>query len=102
MNYKCSYKNSTFPYNHSKKCQKKEPENVDSCVDNSFDKNKRNPSVSNIFSNILESILSPIEGAIGRKINFDDLLLVALIYLLYTEKDNDNNVLLLCLLFLLF
>jgi hypothetical protein len=72
---------------------------VDNTVDNV---QKSTPPVHNIFSNILKSILSPVENAIGRKISFDDLLLVALVYLLYTEKDDDNNVLLLCLLFLLF
>ena len=103
MNYKCSYKNSTFPYNHSHKKSTQKIEKASFCVDNSVDSVKKNtPSVSNIFPNILESILFPIENAIGRKVSFDDLILVALIYLLYTEKDNDNNVLLLCLLFLLF
>ena len=62
-------------------------------VDNSVDSVQKNTSpFSNIFPSILSSILSPIEKSIGRKINFDDLLLVALIYLLYTEKDNDNNI----------
>lgn len=103
MNYRCSFNNSTFPYNQSQKRIKKETQIVDSFVDNSHDTKKQNKAyASNIFSNILESILSPVEKSIGRKICFDDLILVALIYLLYTEKDNDNNVLLLCLLFLLF
>lgn len=102
MNYKCSYNNSTFPYNRMNN-KKKESQSVDSSTYNSIESNEpENPHVSNMFSNILNSILSPVENALGRKINFDDLLLVALIYLLYTEKDNDNNVLLLCLLFLLF
>ena len=102
MNYKCSYNNSTFPYNQSHKNSTQKSEKSDSCVENSVNTvKKNNPSIPNIFSNILESILAPIEKAIGRKISFDDLILVALIYLLYTEKDNDNNVLLLCLLFLL-
>jgi hypothetical protein len=103
MNYKCSYKNSTFPYNQLHKNSTQNSEKSNFCVDKFVDNvQKINPTVSNIFSNILESILSPIEKAIGKKISFDDLILVALIYLLYTEKDNDNNVLLLCLLFLLF
>jgi len=103
MNYRCHYNNSTFPYNQSKKNIKKEPQIMPSYNDNSYDDQKQTcSSASNIFSSILESILSPIEKSIGRKICFDDLILVALIYLLYTEKDNDNNVLLLCLLFLLF
>ena len=103
MNYRCSYNNSTFPYNQSHKKNTQKPETTVFCVDNSVDNVKKgNPPVSNVFSNILETLLSPIEKYIGRKINFDDLLLVALIYLLYTEKDNDDNILLLCLLFLLF
>lgn len=102
MYYKCSYNNSTFPYNRMNN-KKKESQTVDSSTYSSTNSDEpENPHVSNMFSNILGSILSPIEQAIGRKINFDDLLLVALIYLLYTEKDNDNNILLLCLLFLLF
>ena len=102
MNYKCSYNNSTFPYNHSQIKSTEKHENLNFSVDKNVDNvQKNNPSVNNFFSNILESILSPIEKMIGRKINFDDFLLVILIYLLYTEKENDNNVLLLCLLFLL-
>ena len=104
MNYRCSYNNnSTFPYNPSQKKSTQKANISTSCVDNIVDNvQKNNFSATNIFSNILESLLSPVEKAIGRKIYFDDLLLIALIYLLYTEKDNDNNVLLLCLIFLLF
>ena len=103
MNYKCSFNSSTFPYNQSDKKSTKKEEKIVSFVDNSINNMyDKNPHISNVFSNILESLLKPIEKYIGRKINFDDLLLVSLIYLLYTEKDNDNNVLLLCLLFLLF
>lgn len=103
MNYRCSYNNSTFPYNHSHKKSTQEHKTSASSVDNPVnDMYNKNPSASNVFSNILESLLNPLEKYIGRKINLDDLILVALIYLLYTEKDNDNNVLLLCLLFLLF
>lgn len=100
MNYKCSYNNSTFPYNHRNK-NKQPSYNVSEEKKIEFE-NEKNPPVENIFSGILSSILSPLEKMIGRKINFDDLLLVALIYLLYTEKENDNNILLLCLIFLLF
>jgi len=102
MNYKCSYNNSTFPYNHSHKKSTQEHK-TSASVDNSVnDMYNKNSIASNVFSNILESLLNPLEKYIGRKINLDDLILVALIYLLYTEKDNDNNVLLLCLIFLLF
>ena len=104
MNYRCSYKNSTFPYNRgNKKIEKKtEIPCVDSSVDNFSTPKKDISSSSNIFSNFINNALSPVEKAIGRKITFDDLLLIALIYLLYTEKDDDNNILLLCLIFLLF
>jgi hypothetical protein len=104
MNYKCSYNNSTFPYTPGKKNTKKTSQ---PCVDNHVDnfstpKETSFSNYSNIFSNLINTVLSPIEKAIGREITFDDLLLIALIYLLYTEKDNDNNILLLCLIFLLF
>ena len=103
MNYRCSYNNSTFPYKKTSKKSTEPQYNPRFSVDNSVDNvNEFNISSTNIFHNILKSIFSPIENAIGRKINADDLILVALIYLLYTEKDNENNVLLLCLLFLLF
>ena len=105
MNYRCSHKSSTFPYNCSRKTthQKENTQYVNSSLDKSEkSENCKNPSASNIFANLLNNLLSPIEKAIGRKINFDDLLLIALIYLLYTEKDDDNNLLLLCLIFLLF
>lgn len=105
MNYRCSHKTSTFPYNSSK--QKSHPKANTQCVNSSVDnseksENSKNPYASNVFANLLNNLLTPIEKAIGRKINFDDLLLIALIYLLYTEKDDDNNLLLLCLIFLLF
>lgn len=105
MNYRCSYKNSTFPYNRgNKKVEKKtEIPCVDTSVDNfSTQKKEHTSHSSNIFSSFINNALSPIEKAIGRKITFDDFLLIALIYLLYTEKDDDNNILLLCLIFLLF
>lgn len=105
MNYKCSYNNSTFPYNRANKNSNnpQKSSSVDYSVDNfSSSKTAHQQHASNIFSSFLNNALSPIEKAIGRKINFDDLLLIALIYLLYTEKDNENNLLLLCLIFLLF
>ena len=90
MKYSCKYKNNpTFPYNKfvssndtSKKAEKAD---VSSVSDFSF----------------LNSILSPIENFIGRKIEFDDILLLAIIYVIFTEKNKENNTLLLCLLFIL-
>ena len=52
-------------------------------------------------SSLLNSILSPIENILGRKIEFDDILLLGLIYIIFTEKNKENNTLLLCLLFIL-
>ena len=103
MNYRCSHKSTTFPYNCSKITaqQKYSTQCGNSSCDN-FEKSENCKNTSNLFTNLLNNLLSPIEKAIGREINFDDLLLIALIYLLYTEKDNDNNLLLLCLIFLLF
>lgn len=87
MKYSCKYKNNpTFPYNKIKTTRKK-PENSD---------------VSSFStSSFLESFLSPIENFIGRKIEFDDILLLGIIYVIFTEKNKENNTLLLCLLFIL-
>ena len=90
MTYSCKYKNNpSFPYNkisHNKKNDKKpEKPDVSSISDSSF----------------LSSILSPIENFIGRKIEFDDILLLGIIYVIFTEKNKENNTLLLCLLFIL-
>jgi len=87
MTYSCKYKhNPNFPYNKLKSSSlKREKADV--------------PSVSN--SSFINSILSPIEKILGRKIEFDDLLLLAIIYVIFTEKNKENNTLLLCLLFIL-
>ncbi len=91
MTYSCKYKNNpTFPYtkinhlhtNHNKNHTKKET-----------------PSENE--NSLFNSFLSPIEKFLGRKIEFDDLILVAIIYVIFTEKDKDNNLLLLCLFFIL-
>ena len=90
MTYSCKYKNNpAFPYNkiNTRQENKKKSENSDvsSFSDLSF----------------LSSFLSPIENIIGRKIAFDDILLLAIIYVIFTEKNKENNTLLLCLLFIL-
>lgn len=90
MVYSCKHKNNpTFPYNKQKTCVEsiKKTENADAS----------SVSASTFFS----SILSPIENFIGRKIEFDDILLIAIIYVVFTEKNKENNTLLLCLLFIL-
>ena len=91
MKYSCKYKtNPSFPYN-KELLSKKEA------------KTEQKADVSS-FSNLrfLDSILSPIENLIGRKIEFEDILLIGIIYLIFTEKNKENNTLLLCLLFILF
>lgn len=87
MTYSCRYKNnSTFPYkNNISKTKKSEKADVSSFSDWSF----------------FNSFLSPLEKFIGRKIEFDDILLLGIIYIIFTEKNKENNSLLLCLLFVL-
>ena len=90
MTYSCKYKNNPyFPYHkkHPHQSSKKRCENADVS------------SVSN--SSFLSSFLSPIEKFLGKKIEFDDFLLLAIIYVIFTEKNKENNTLLLCLLFIL-
>lgn len=90
MTYSCRYKtNPYFPYikPNTYKTYNKKAENSDSSLFSA--------------SSLLTSLLSPIENIIGRKIEFDDILLVGLIYIIFTEKNKENNTLLLCLLFIL-
>jgi len=61
---------------------------------------KRNAIFDKAFHSI-STVLEPIEKILGRKIEFDDILIVVLIYIIFTEKDSENNTLLLCLLFVL-
>lgn len=90
MTYSCKYKrNPIFPYKTS-----------DNLNIHTHQKNK-NKEPSHKESSIFDSILSPIENILGRKIEFDDILLLALIYVIFTEKNKENNTLLLCLLFIL-
>jgi len=91
MKYSCKYKtNPSFPYN--KECtSKKESLSKSNADASSF-------SSSSFFS----SFLSPIENLMGRKIEFEDILLIGIIYVIFTEKNKENTSLLLCLLFILF
>lgn len=91
MTYSYKYKqNPSFPYNSSKKTHSlpfdSKEKDIFSFLENSF------------FS----SIFSPIENFLGRKIAIDDILLIFIIYIIFTEKEKENNTLLLCLLFILF
>ena len=100
MTYTCRYRNnSMFPYSPKihklKKGQPLKSTASDSSKDDFYNRKKFNSL------GFLDTILAPVEKMIGRKINFDDIILVALIYLLYTEKDDENTTLLLCLIFIL-
>ena len=89
MKYSFKYKtNPSFPYNKE----------LSTTKDN---KKRENPDVSSFSTSFLNSILSPIENFIGRKIEFEDLLIIGIIYVIFTEKNKENNTLLLCLLFIL-
>jgi len=104
MTYSYKYRNNpSFPYT-KRKIIKSNMQN------NPPPSKKEEPAIepkkeqSSFFdSSFLQSFLAPVEKLIGRKIGFDDILLVALIYILFTEKesDNDNKTLILCLLFIL-
>lgn len=118
MNYHCSYRtNPIFPYSPqpNTKKQKESFKNYSSFNHTSSKKEECSRSFSkkeslsqppvnadSFFSGLLNNILNPIEKLIGRKIKFDDLLLIFLLYLLFTEKENEDNTLLLCLVFILF
>ena len=68
------------------------------------EKNSRIEPKNALFEKAFQSfstVLEPIEKLLGRKVQFDDILLVVLIYIIFTEKDSDNNTLLLSLIFIL-
>lgn len=95
MTYSCKYKrNPVFPYKHSN-----EKHNVH--TQHTQTSKGKNKEPSNCESSFFNSLLSPVENILGRKIEFDDILLVILIYVIFTEKDKDNHTLLICLLFIL-
>ena len=93
-------RNSSFPFGRRRKSKKKAPPSNNS--------NKpiieapcRHKKSSPLFNGALDFIIKPIEQRIGRKIEFDDLLLVALIVLIMTNKEDDDLTLLICLGFIL-
>ena len=91
MTYSCKYKNNpTFPYTKNSKSNNLHTK-----------RNEKKEIPSENESSLFNSVLSPIEKFLGRKIEIDDLILVAIIYVIFTEKDKDNNLLLLCLAFIL-
>ena len=90
MKYSCKYKtNPSFPYSREN-ISKKETAHTSNADVSSFS-----------GLSFLNSILSPVENLIGRKIDFEDILLIGIIYVIFTEKNKENNTLLLCLLFIL-
>ena len=102
MTYTCRHKtNPIFPYpNKFHKLKKGQPSK--STASKTYkDDFFYNQKVDSHFSDIFDKLLSPVEKILGRKIHFDDIILIALIYLLYTEKDDENTTLLLCLIFVL-
>lgn len=112
MTYSCKYSNSSsFPYskrriyqtnnyqkNHNSGCVNEAP---NYCKQEEKESKKTKNSFFN--SSYIHSLLEPVEKLLGRKLSFDDMLLLVLIYILFTEKesDNDNKTLILCLLFIL-
>lgn len=107
MTYSCRYRNnSAFPYSKrtiQNKSDKKSTKKRENCYDEPEENVKKEQS-SFLDSSFLRSFLDPIEKLIGRKICFDDILLILLIYILFTDKEeeSDNKTLLLCLAFILF
>lgn len=99
MTYQCrNAQNPIFPYGSREKIRK--PPSSSSKTDN-HEKKQPLKNANTLFSGLFDSFLGPVEKLLGRKIKFDDLLLVGLIYLLFTEKENEDTSLLLCLLFIL-
>ena len=109
MTYSCRYRNnSSFPYSkrtiqnkNAKSSKKTDSPPQENCY---REKDEKKEQSSFLDSSFLRSFLDPIEKLIGRKICFDDILLIILIYILFTEKEeeSDNKTLLLCLAFILF
>jgi len=115
MNYYSHYQsNPQFPYprktlhrpnncSHSSKPEKS-PKHTVPPQKIQQEKNSRTEPKNALFEKAFQSfstVLEPIEKLLGRKIQFDDILLVVLIYIIFTEKDSDNNTLLLSLIFIL-
>ena len=103
MNYSYNYRNNpSFPYSKRKITKKIITETIPPKKEENIKETKKEQS-SFLDSSFIRSFLSPIEKILGRKIEFDDILLVLLIYILFTEKDNenDNKTLIIALLFIL-
>lgn len=104
MTYSYNYRNNpSFPYNKRKIIKKSNSSNPPSQKKEEKIAESKKEQSSFLDSSFIKTFLEPVEKFIGRKIGFDDILLVALIYILFTEKDdeNDNKTLLLCLIFIL-
>ncbi|MBP3284866.1 MAG: hypothetical protein J6M02_05145 [Clostridia bacterium] len=114
MNYYSHYQsNPIFPYkktlhrpNSASSAPSKEitPQVATPPPHHSQEKNNRQDKKNAFFDKTLRSlstVLEPIEKILGRKIEFDDILLVVLIYIIFTEKEGENNTLLCCLIFVL-
>ena len=96
MTYNCRYKaNSIFPY--PRKIKTKHKKNQQNSPNTTY----ASTPFHSFFSGPFNAFLTPVETLLGRKIAFDDLLLVGIIYLLFTEKENKDTTLLLCLIFIL-
>jgi len=92
-------RNSPFPFGRRRKSKKKAPpsNNNKPIIEAPCRHKKSSP----LFNGALDFIIKPIEQRIGRKIDFDDILLVALIVLIMTNKEDDDLTLLICLGFIL-
>lgn len=93
-------RNSPFPFGRRRKSKKKAPPSCN-CNKPVIEAPCRHKKSSPLFNGALASILKPIEQRIGRKVDFDDILLVALIVLIMTNKEDDDLTLLICLGFIL-
>jgi len=111
--YSHSQSNPLFPYpkkpihrpnSHSsmpsKEIMRKNTPSPEKHQEKNSRQDKRNAIFDKAFHS-LSTVLEPIEKILGRKIEFDDILIVVLIYIIFTEKDSENNTLLLCLIFIL-
>ena len=104
MTYSYNYRNNpSFPYTKRKITKKPTIQQTPPPKEEEKSKEHKKEPSSFLDSSFIHTFLEPVEKLLGRKIGFDDILLVALIYILFTEKEgeNDNKTLLLCLIFIL-
>ena len=74
MKYSCKYKtNPSFPYQKDSSSKKISP--------------PKKPYKASYW----ESFFAPVEKIIGRKIEFDDILLIGIIYIIFTEKNKEKR-----------